>query len=111
MRKLVAAMIAVAAFLVWSRTAQTNPPKVIAEFPGVSLKWVRIAEPEFERRNLDLDNYIITFLEEGDSIVVLLRSPETVGVPGLRGSTGRFPGHEVEISKKDRKVVRSNYVR
>ena len=112
MRKLVAPMIAMASVLVWSTSmAQTNPFTVMAEFPGASLKWVRIAEPEFERRKLDLDNYTIAVIEEGDSVVVLLRSPDAVGVPGARGSTGKFPGFEVEISKKDRKVVRSNYVR
>lgn len=112
MKRFVLAMIVVASILVWNASmAESNPPRVMAEFPGSSLKWVRIAEPEFEQRKLDLDNYTITVVEEDDSVAVILRSPETVGVPGLRGSTGKFPGFAVEISKKDRKVIRSNYVR
>lgn len=112
MKTFVLAMIAVASILVSSASiAQPSPPKVIAEFPGASLKWIRIAEPEFEQRKLDLENYTIAVVEEDDSVVVLLRSPDAVGVSGARGSTGKFPGYEVEISKKDKKVVRSNYVR
>ena len=89
--------------------AQSNPPKVVAEFPGACLKWVRAAEPEFQRKNLDLANYTISVVEQGEFITVMLSSPDAP--EGARGSVGKHPGYEVEISKKDLTIVRSNYVR
>jgi hypothetical protein len=94
----------------WSVTmAQSNPPKVLAEFPGTSLKWIRAAEPVLQEKKLDLDKYTISLLEQADSVTVILKSGDSG--PGARGSTGKNPGFEVEISKKDLKVLRSNYVR
>jgi hypothetical protein len=89
--------------------AQSNAQKVIAEFPGSSLKWIEAAEPEFHRRNLDLGNYIVSVVDHGDSVIVALSSPDQPA--GARGSVGKYPGYEVEISKKDMQIVRSNYVR
>ena len=89
--------------------AQSNPPRVVAEFPGSCLKWIRAAEPEFQRKQLDLDKYNISVVEQGNSVVVILSSP---GSPkGARGSIGAHPGYEVEVNKRDLKVLRSNYVR
>ena len=89
--------------------AQSVPPKVTAEFPGASLKWIHIAEAEFQRKKLDVDKYTISVVEENNSVTVGLSSLDNV--PGARGSSGTYPGYEVEISKKDLKVLRSNYVR
>lgn len=89
--------------------AQSPPPKLLAKFPGAALKWVRLAEPEFQRRNLELDKYTISVIEQEQSVIVVLTSPDAV--EGARGSSGTYPGFEVEISTKDLKVVRSNYVR
>jgi hypothetical protein len=89
--------------------AQSGPPKVVAEFSGASLKWIHAAEPEFQQQKLNLDKYIVSVVEEHDSVTVGLRSYDAV--EGTRGSSGSYPGFEVEISKKDLKVVRSNYVR
>ena len=89
--------------------AQSNPPKVLAEFPGTALKWIHAAEPVLQEKKLDLDKYTISLLEQGDSVTVILKSGDSV--QGARGSTGKYPGFEVEISKKDLKVLRSNYVR
>lgn len=89
--------------------AQSNPPKLIAEFSGASLKWIHAAEPEFQRRSLDLDKYIVSVAERDDSVLVTLSAPDIV--EGTRGSSGSYPSFVVEISKKDLKVVRSNYVR
>jgi hypothetical protein len=89
--------------------AQSNSPKVMAEFAGASLKWIHAAEPEFQRRKLDLSNYTVSVIEERDSVAVVLKSLDAV--KGVKGSSGSYPGYEVEISKKDLKVVRSNYVR
>jgi hypothetical protein len=89
--------------------AQSSPPKPLAEFPGISLKWVHAAEPEFQRKKFDLDHYIISVVEENDSVTVALTASDSV--EGARGSSGSHPGFVVEISKKDLKVIRSNYIR
>jgi hypothetical protein len=89
--------------------AQSTPPRVNAEFAGASLKWIHAAEPEFQRRNLNLDKYNVSVVEEDVSVMVSLSAPDAV--KGTRGSSGSYPAFEVEISKKDLKVVRSNYVR
>jgi len=110
MRRFVWTMIVVVSSLGWiALVAQSKPPKVIAEFSGSSLKWIHAAEPEFQRKNLDLDKYTVSVVEQNDSVTVALTSPDSV--KGARGSTGSYPGFEVEISKKDLKILRSNYVR
>ena len=109
MKTLLLGMIAVLS-LGWSVTmAQSNPPKVLAEFPGAYLKWIHAAEPVLQDKKLDLDKYTISLLEQADSVTVILKSGDST--PGARGSTGTNPSFEVEISKKDLKVLRSNYVR
>ncbi len=110
MRRFVWTVIVVVSILGWSALmAQSNPPKVMAEFTGASLKWIHAAEPEFQRKKLDLDKYTVSVVEQNDSVTVGLRSSDVA--EGARGSTGRYPGYEVEISKKDLRVVRSNYIR
>jgi hypothetical protein len=110
MRRFAWAMMLVGSSLGWTAlTAQSNPPKVIAEFSGSSLKWMHAAEPEFERKRLDLDKYTVSVIEQNDTVTVSLTSSDSVA--GARGSTGSYPGFEVEIRKKDLKVVRSNYIR
>jgi hypothetical protein len=89
--------------------AQSPAPRVNSEFAGASLKWVHAAESEFRRKNLNLDKYAVSVVEEDDSVMVSLLA--TDAVKGTRGSSGSHPAFEVEISKKDLKVVRSNYVR
>lgn len=89
--------------------AQSVPPKVTAEFPGASLKWVHIAEAEFQRKKLDVDKYTVSVVEESNSVTVSLSSLDSV--PGTRGSSGIYSAYTVEISKKDLKILRSNYVR
>jgi hypothetical protein len=90
-------------------TAQTSGPKVIAKFPGAALKWVHAAEPEFQRRNLDLEKYNVSVVEERDSVTVALTSLDAD--PHARGSSGSEPAYAVEIGKKDLKVLRSYYER
>jgi hypothetical protein len=110
MKRFVWAIVLVISILELSASiAQSNPPKVVAEFGGASLKWIHAAEPEFQRKKLDLDKYIISVVEQDDSVIVILRSSDSV--QGSFGSTGKYPGYEVEIGKKDLKVARSNYVR
>jgi hypothetical protein len=89
--------------------AQSNYPRVIAEFEGASLKWIHVAEPELQRRHLNLDNYVVSIIEEDNSVTVSLLA--TDAVKGAKGSSGSYPAFAVEISKKDLKVVRSYYQR
>ena len=89
--------------------AQSKSPKLRADFPGSTLKWIHAAEPEFQRRNLDLDKYTVTVAEQDDSVVIALRSLDAT--KGARGSAGKFPEYEVEVSKNDMKIIRSNFVR
>src|ERR1700757_2231300 len=64
-------------------SAQSKPPKVMAEFAGASLKWIHAAEPEFQREKLDLDKYVVSIVEHNDSVVVGLSSFDSV--KGARG--------------------------
>jgi len=89
--------------------AQTSRPKLDTQFPGAALKWVHAAEPDFQRRHLDLDKYNVSVEDERDSVFVSLTSPDAD--PHARGSSGTYPDYVVEISKKDLKVLRSYYVR
>lgn len=110
MRKLILAMMIAISTQGWCISmAQSNPDKVVAQLPGHSLKWIEAAEPEFRRRNLDVSNYIVSVVDRPDSVIVALSSPDQP--EGARGSVGKYPGYEVEISKKDMKILRSNYVR
>jgi hypothetical protein len=110
MKKVTLIILMVASILGWSALiAQSVPSKMTAELPGASLKWIHIAEAEFERKKLDVDKYTISVIEETNSVTVGLSSFDSV--PGTRGSSGTYPGYLVEISKKDLKILRSNYVR
>jgi hypothetical protein len=90
--------------------SEPGPLVVLAEFPGSSLKWVHIAEPVFQQKKLEIDKYTVTVVDEGgDSVTVILTE---LGLPDtVRGSGKKYPGYEVEISKKDGKVLDSYYSR
>jgi hypothetical protein len=94
----------------WSaNTLQADPPDVTAKFPGAALKWIHIAEPEFERKKLDLSKYTVFVVDQDDSVVVILRA---LGLSeNVTGSMGKYPGYSVEISKKDLKIIQENYAR
>ncbi len=91
-------------------TQSGSPPaKVVAEFRGSALRWVYAAEDEIKRKNLDLDKYIVSVVEEEESVVVLLRAPDQP--KHKRGHAGNLPGLQIEMRKTDASIVRSNYVR
>ncbi len=89
--------------------AQSGQSKTLARFPGTALKWIQIAQPEFERKNLDVTRYNIVVDESADSVYVSLISPDSN--PSGRGSTGTYPNFEVTINKKNGKVVSASFAR
>ena len=90
-------------------TVQSGPLEVLAEFPGSSLKWVCIVEPILEQKKLDINNYTVTVVDEGDTVTVIVNSPGLS--KNVRGSRGKYSAFEVEINKKDQKVVDSHFDR
>ena len=110
MRTCLCVAIALISAGIWTAPiAQSKHSTITAEFPGASLKWVRIAEPEFQKRGLDLDHYIVYVGEYDKTVIVSLASPDAD--PNARGSSGTYPGYEVEISKSEKKILSSHYVR
>jgi hypothetical protein len=125
MKKLLIAAIAVSLVMTSSTVMSTQKPvpdgertsrssRILAEFPASSLKWIQIAEPEFRRRQLDVEKYVLSVYDvDDDSVGVLLtewglaKQAET----GILGNPGKLPGFEVVIGKKDRRIVRANYIR
>ncbi|HEY5883245.1 MAG TPA: hypothetical protein VIT88_01080 [Pyrinomonadaceae bacterium] len=88
---------------------ETGELGIYAEFPGRSLEWLRIAEPQFARMGFKLDRYTITVVELEGEVTVILRSFDKP--PDVRGSGGTYPAYEVDISKKTKKIVSAHYVR
>jgi hypothetical protein len=88
--------------------AQQGPVKVVAEFPGTALRWIRAAEPVFAKQNMKVENYTVGVVEQGDTVTVSLSSNPT---PGARGSTGKFPGYWVTFSKKTGTILQQAYTR
>jgi hypothetical protein len=110
MKPMMLAAMLLLSILDWrGAAAHASSLRVIAEFPGVALKWVKIADVEFARQKLDKNNYKIVVVDTDASIVVILDDLEKL--PGTRGSSGKYPGYEVEIRKSDLAIVRSNFVR
>jgi len=94
-----------------SLDGSTEVPEGASQFPGTSLKWVHAAEPEFQKRGLNLDHYTVSVLEHKDTVEVSLRSLDASTSPEVRGSSGTYPAFAVEISRVDDKVIRAYYVR
>jgi hypothetical protein len=113
MKRLAWSIMVLASILGWRELMAQPNPRLLAKFPASSLKWVHVAEPEFEREKLDLDKYNLSVAEEGDSVIVSLSSLDCVERANSvgRGSCGTYPGFVVVISKKDMHVIRSNYIR
>jgi hypothetical protein len=102
--------MAVPFFFGWSiAMPQSSGPTTVAELPGTCLKWIHVAEVEIHRKNLNVDNYIVSVVERDEFVTVILKSVDAH--EGSKGSGGTHVGYEVEIRKRDSKVVRSNYVR
>lgn len=110
MRTVVCVAIALISLSTWrAPMGQTLYPKTIAQFPGASLKWVNIAQPEFRTRGLDLDHYTVSIADDKDRVDVTLTSID--GSKQARGSSGTYPAFAVEIAKANGKVIRAYYMR
>jgi hypothetical protein len=86
-----------------------NSSRVLAEFPGSTLKWVYAAEDELKRKQLNLERYRVSVVEEDVSVTVILVALDAPR--NAMGNLGKTPGYEVEISKTDLKVLKSHYIR
>ncbi len=104
---MIAGTILVVGMLIPLRASVAQQQIARVELPGSSLKWIHIAEAEFERRHLDLDRYNITVWETSTSAYVVLRSAEDRST-GF-GSRGKYPGYGVNIDKKDGRIISSAY--
>jgi hypothetical protein len=110
MRRLVLSLAVAVVFMELNASAaQSTACNGDKQFPGAYLRWLEIAKPVFQQKHLNLEKYNIVFLDLPDSMTVLLRSTDAT-CEGF-GSTGSRPDFEVAISKKDFKVMHSEYVR
>jgi hypothetical protein len=90
-------------------TLDRNRIKVLDSVDGANLRAMEVAADVFRRReNVDLSQYRIEAIREGDSIIVIFMDKHQE--QGARGSTGK-PGFEVEMGARDLNVIRSNFVR
>jgi hypothetical protein len=81
----------------------------IAQFDGIALHWLQIAEPILKKEGIDPGNYIVEVSRRGGSILVYLGVTGRTGT--VRGSPGKHPDVVVEIDKATKKVIRWNYQR
>ena len=101
--------IACMTLLLTPLAGQKMSPTPVAKLPGSSLRWIHIAEVEFAKEKLNPDRYTVVVFEDQETVTVVLDSSN--GDYHIRGDAGPYPGYEVEISKRDSKIVRSNYIR
>jgi hypothetical protein len=109
--KMAALAIAVLAIAVQTGSAirQSHEGGISVQLPGSALKWIHIAEKEFERQKLDVSKYDVTVTEENDTVSVSLTNPHRP--QGIRGNPGPLPEFTVDISKSNAELIRRRYVR
>ena len=83
--------------------------KALETIQGSSFLAIQAALGVFQRHHPDLAHYKIEVVSERDSVVVIFTDKERP--EGTRGSLGVRPGFEVEMSAKDLRVLRSNFIR
>jgi hypothetical protein len=76
---------------------------------GADLQIIQIAMPEFARQSFDIQSYDVAVEERGDLYIVSASDPKKP--QGYRGSQPGRPELSIEISKSERKVVRSYFNR
>lgn len=75
---------------------------------GSNLLAIQAAMQVFQKYQPDLAKYKIEVIRDGDDLAVLFADKDRP--PGTRGSVGQ-PGFEVELNARDRRVIRSSFVR
>lgn len=90
---------------------QSTYPREVAKFPGASLKWVQVAEPEFQKKGIKIERYMVSVFDDKETVDVVLMSLDASTDPRVMGSSGTYPGFTVEISKVNDKVIQSYYIR
>ena len=73
--------------------SQENKMRVAAEVPGSALKWIHIAEGEFQRRGFNLDSYRVSVIDQPFTVVVMLAAlnPMPPAMPGPAPVTPETP--------------------
>ncbi len=76
-----------------------------------SLLAIRIGQAEYLKNdpNLDLKNFKIEVVRDGDAVVVIFSDKDAP--PGTRGINRQRPSFEVALKSTDRSVIRANYTR
>lgn len=76
---------------------------------GNTFAAIQAAVPELARFDLDVTDYIIRVVPDGDHLVVIFSDPAIQ--PGVKGSGGKLPGVEVVLDPRDLRIVNSHLVR
>ncbi len=93
-----------------SYLSKLNQLKTLDLIQGKSFLAIQAADAVFQQRhNADLARYKITLVRERDSVFVTFADKD--GKPGARGGAGSLPAFEVELTARDLRVLRSNFVR
>lgn len=104
MKKLVRSFVIVAAILSTAAPGQSiNGPEPMATLDGAAMRWLSIAYTEVIALKVDPSRYTVRVADQGNTVIVELSKPGLS--PFIRGSPAGFPSVEIEINKKDGKVL------
>jgi hypothetical protein len=80
---------------------------------GRSFRAAQAASREFASNGLDISHYRIVVTERKDAWWVFFIDADVTDEMRLRarGSPGKIPGFEVEVSRDDFKAIRSSFIR
>jgi hypothetical protein len=95
--------------LIVGMKANGEPVEMNEPIPGITLKVIQAAIPEFEERGLKLEQYVVSVIEQESSYVVVFDDRNRP--PSLRGSTPDLVAFEVEVDKQGLRPIRANFVR
>jgi hypothetical protein len=90
-------------------TPGEEPPgayRPIAQFDGIALHWLAVAEPILRKEGIDPGNYIVEVSQRGTSILVYLGVTGRAGT--VHGSPGQHPDVAVEVDNATSTVIRWN---
>ncbi len=78
---------------------------------GSNLLYIQAAIPEIENKKVDLNLYRLSVIEEADFITIVLLDKNASRGSSTRGNPGKVPGIEIQLDRKSKKILKSNYVR